>query len=355
MTRCRRPRREVLFSFDSFLDVVANVVGVIIRLILIAWVGARSYRAFIDLPPPPPPPPAIADPAPLPDPTDSRLEELARRRQQVSRQAQQALRQQKEKEEKLRQQQEKARREMKLLAAKRASLEQQQTQLQQQASDRNKVVKTVLLSVEELQARSNRLLAELKKAKELPKATKKLRYRTPVSAVVQTEEMMFECKNGRVTLLDTAALLEEIRRVSRNKGEQLRDQWMVTDATPPVGAFRLRFVIERERTVLDGPGGVPATGPYRYGLSSWEAEPIMAERGETVTQALATGSAFRKLVDNLEVQQTVVTFWVYPDSFALYRELRDYLHKRDIVVAGRPLPEGVPIASSRKGTASRGQ
>src|SRR2546426_1102346 len=43
MIRRRRPVREIAFSFDSFLDVVANVVGIIIRLILVAWVGARSY------------------------------------------------------------------------------------------------------------------------------------------------------------------------------------------------------------------------------------------------------------------------------------------------------------------------
>ena len=52
---------------------------------------------------------------------------------------------------------------------------------------------------------------------------------------------------------------------------------------------------------------------------------------------------------------TAVTFWVYPDSFPAYRRLRDYLYDRDVVVAGRPLPDGTPIASRREGTASRGQ
>ncbi len=46
MYRRRRPQREkIFFSFDSFLDVVANVIGIIIRLILVAWVGARTYTA----------------------------------------------------------------------------------------------------------------------------------------------------------------------------------------------------------------------------------------------------------------------------------------------------------------------
>ena len=46
MIRRRRPVREIHFSFDSFLDVVANVVGIIIRLILVVWVGARAYTGI---------------------------------------------------------------------------------------------------------------------------------------------------------------------------------------------------------------------------------------------------------------------------------------------------------------------
>src|SRR3954452_25129570 len=49
--RRRRPEREIAFSFDSFLDLVANVVGIIIRLILVAWVGARSYTGLTQSPP----------------------------------------------------------------------------------------------------------------------------------------------------------------------------------------------------------------------------------------------------------------------------------------------------------------
>src|SRR5207253_232441 len=46
MMRRRRGGREIPFSFDSFLDIVANVVGIIIRLILVVWVGARSYSSL---------------------------------------------------------------------------------------------------------------------------------------------------------------------------------------------------------------------------------------------------------------------------------------------------------------------
>src|SRR5262245_16905239 len=72
MYRRRRPQREkIFFSFDSFLDVVANVIGIIIRLILVAWVGAQSYNAAMqvtDEEPPPPMPASKPETAPLPPP-----------------------------------------------------------------------------------------------------------------------------------------------------------------------------------------------------------------------------------------------------------------------------------------------
>src|ERR1700756_2376372 len=52
MYRRTRRTREIPFSFDSFLDVVANVCGIIIRLILVVWVGARSYSSVMAVPRP---------------------------------------------------------------------------------------------------------------------------------------------------------------------------------------------------------------------------------------------------------------------------------------------------------------
>ena len=114
------------------------------------------------------------------------------------------------------------------------------------------------------------------------------------------------------------------------------------------------YAVERERTALDAPE-VPTTSGFRYGLSDWIVEPIVPDRGETVEQALRPKSEFRQLVDNLDPRLTVVTFWVYPDSFETFRKLRDHLYDRGHDIAGRPLPAGAPIAASRYGTASRGQ
>src|SRR4051812_22077986 len=95
MIRRRRPAREIAFSFDSFLDVVANVVGIIIRLILVVWVGARSYGTLSVISRPATSRPSTAAPASPqagapaaveepPEPDDPVRQELARHRKDLA-------------------------------------------------------------------------------------------------------------------------------------------------------------------------------------------------------------------------------------------------------------------------------
>src|SRR5208282_6178998 len=84
MARRRPPQREH-FSFDSFLDLVTNVVGIIIRLILVVWVGARSYSSLPTFfPEEESEPPQAAQVANLPVIEDPLQQELARQRGELA-------------------------------------------------------------------------------------------------------------------------------------------------------------------------------------------------------------------------------------------------------------------------------
>jgi hypothetical protein len=362
MYRRRRLKREIAFSFDSFLDVVANVCGIIIRLILVVWVGARSYHAInakqtVEAAP-------LSGPAAsnrvkvaeLPPVADPLSEELQRHREELAQQQQRLL-------EQLRQCQlleannTQTAEELAALAASEAIVEKERGKLERVTAERTGATQVAQLSLAELQKRSQQLAAELLELEKLPPLMKTLRYRTPVSRPVHTEELHFECMEGRVGFIDLQAFLIEIRRNLDDKADLLKSRWEVEGTAGPVGAYRLRYTLERERGVQDvGALGLPGTqGGFRYSLTGWVVEPITPARGETATAALAPGGEFRRLVDAIDPDQTVVTMWVYADSFALYRQLRDFLHERNIEVAGRPLPPGFPIASSKRGSASRGQ
>jgi hypothetical protein len=241
------------------------------------------------------------------------------------------------------------------LAARRRALETARADLDRAAQGQGQTARAAALSMEELRARGKRVADEIAALQKAPSAKHTLRYQTPVSAPVQTEELLFECKAGRVTLIDIGALLDEVKHGMQARVNELKTRWELSDTTAPVGPFRLSYTVERQND-LPGLAGTPTpNASFRYGVSSWQVIPVQDDRGETADAALKPGSAFRGVAEGIDAQQTAVTFWVYPDSFAVYRRLRDFLHERDVVVAGRPLPDGQPIASSKRGTASRGQ
>lgn len=355
MIRRRRPVREIPFSFDSFLDIVANVVGIIIRLILVVWVGARSYSSLKNLPSSEAGSTEVVETRPLPrDP----LEDLIAARRQDLAAAQARLLEQMKHLQTL--DGSRAQEEQKLadLARQRQIAEHERGLLNQAGTAQREGIRTVALTLTEIQQRGEKLAREIADLEKMPPLKQTLRYRTPVSRPVHSEELLFECKAGRVSFIDIGTLLLDVKRGLEDKAKLLQSRWQVTDLTVPVGAFRLRYVLERERGVLDSAvGGLSpeSNAGFRYSLAEWELEPVAFDRGETMAAALQPTSEFRQIVDALDPRQTVVTLWVYPDSFALFRQLRDYLYDRDIVVAGRPLPDGVPVASSRRGTVSRGQ
>lgn len=347
-------REKIAFSFDSFLDVVTNVVGIIIRLILVAWVGGRSYSALMLQSAEAPT--ATAQIA-LPKAEDDPLTAEMRRTQQEFDAARARLQAQLQNLDLAESRGRQIQVQLTALAQERDQLAALQKDLAGADGHQEKTLRLGALSMDELRRRQQSLLDDIKKLEAQPAPKKELRYRTPVSRTVQTDEVFLECRGGRVTFIDLPAFLQEIQSKLEGRVAELRTSWKVDGSTQSVGAFRLRYSIEREKDAAEafGGGAKPRTdGGFRYGLTEWVVEPLAPVRGETLEAALAPSSDFHRLVNGLDAS-TVITFWVYPDSFELFRRLRDHLYERGLEVAGRPLPDGAPIAASRHGTASRGQ
>jgi hypothetical protein len=126
-----------------------------------------------------------------------------------------------------------------------------------------------------------------------------------------------------------------------------------------VDAFKLRYTLTRERVSAFDQAlrdiAPPPDGRFHYALTRWELIPILPRRGESLREALRAGSRFRQVIDGLDPDQATLTFFIYPDSFELFRALRDELYEIGFVVAGRPLPASQHIFGSRTGSISRGQ
>ncbi len=354
LRRRRPPKNEAIhFSFDSFLDLVTNVVGIIIRLILVTWVGARAYHTSMQWVANQPETPAQKLPAPrvVDDPVHVRIENSRRDLDEAKERLLAHLKDVETAEA----DKEKSKFVLAGLLTRRDELDAERRALEAKGSGRGVRIQQTSLSVAEVRERSKKLLEEIKKIEAGPTNMRQLKYHAPLSrAVAPGEELMFECKVGRVTLIDMPMFMQEMKGSLEEIAGELKTTYRVERRTGVIGAFRLRYGVERERTQLDAPDA-PTTRGFRYGLSDWVVEPVTSERGETVQQALMPKSVFRQMVDNLDPRLTTVTFWVYPDSFETFRKLRDHLYDRGHDVAGRPLPAGAPIAASKYGTASRGQ
>jgi hypothetical protein len=297
------------------------------------------------------PPAAAATPKAADDPVSSELDRL--RRELAD--ARLRLLEQLGKLQLADEQSEQSREQLASLKKQHGDLDREATRVGAVLAGKGADVQQVVASAAELKKRGEDVLKQIKALEKLPPQKQVLRYHTPVSRAVHADEMFFECRHGRITFIDLPAFMQEVHATLDDRVSTLRTQWQVSATTAPAGPFRLHYTVEREKGTLEGIGGGPQGGGFRYGLSEWTLEPITENRGETLDVAMRDKSEFRKLVDRLDPQITVVTFWVYPDSFELFRRVRDHLYERGIEVAGRPLSDDSPIAASRSGTASRGQ
>lgn len=83
--------------------------------------------------------------------------------------------------------------------------------------------------------------------------------------------------------------------------------------------------------------------------------PPMEEAAETVDTALRTNSKYRHYLEKLDPAKDTLTFWIYPQGFASFARIKEDAYRLGFSIASRPLPEGTPIAGSPMGQKSVAQ
>ncbi len=208
---------------------------------------------------------------------------------------------------------------------------------------------------EALRVERDRLQGELAALAQSPKPRgKPLVEKTPVARPPNGDEFHFEVRRGRVAFIDLEGLLDRVRtdaKVQLRLTERIRP---IGGTVGPVGSFSIQY--EMSPDGLDfGESLISSSVRASYSLTGWEIVPRSDLRGETLAQAFQPGSDFHRAVNRLNPASDAITLWVYPDGFALYGQLREWLHQQGFLVSARPLPEGVAIRGSPGGSLSAGQ
>lgn len=179
-------------------------------------------------------------------------------------------------------------------------------------------------------------------------------YPTPISRLVDSNEAHFQLSGGAIIHIPMQELLEQFQADARRKVNKLRDTSEITELIGPVDGFRLKYTLERHDIT---PEEARATGKMGsiVQLKKWVLVPVVDALGEPPDVALSQNSAFNKALSKLKPGHHTITIWTYEDSFDAFRQIRKELYRLGFTTAARPLPQGQPITGSPEGSKSAAQ
>jgi hypothetical protein len=321
---------------DSFLDVVANLVGVMIILVMV--VGAQAQKGFIAQEK------ARQTPAPVPVPSVDVAGATA-----AAAAVEQSIA---ELDEKIKDAKtEAARREAErnrvqlLVTIAEKRLAEHRGALDQKARD------SYDLAEELNQARAEiaRLDASQTALTKPPPAVLE-HLPTPMAKTVFGSEIHFRLLGGKLAYVPWDEMIERLKTDAPSHVSKLRDSARAEMSLPVVNGFGARYILRRAEVETQTRLGVATQS--RVELEKLYFVDAEQNLGVPLAKAIEPGSEFRSRIGALPPQQTTVTIWVYPDSFDEFRSLKAELFKLGYLTAGRPLPAGHPIGGSPDGSRS---
>ncbi len=164
---------------------------------------------------------------------------------------------------------------------------------------------------------------------------------TPMAKTVFNREMHIKLQNGRVTVIPWDRLIDMLKQQVPLAARRNASRNTLDDTLGPVGGWLMKY------RMLSVPGG--------FELDRFELESVSSNEAETLPEAFSPAGRLNLELASRNPAETVVTVWTYPDSFELFRELKIYLFKQGYLSAARPLPEGMHIGASPRGSRSSAQ
>jgi hypothetical protein len=176
-------------------------------------------------------------------------------------------------------------------------------------------------------------------------------FTTPLGRTVDGREVHFQLSRGRIAYVPLMELFEKTKEYLHRRHPQISEQRPeLIDTVPPEQGFRLTYSFRLRQPTIDE---IQQSGSQRPKVEDrFVLTPIADNLGETLDEALRPGSQFRQVLADRKAKDATVTLWTYPDSFENFRRLKKELYQLGFPVAARPLPEGVPISGSSSGSKS---
>ncbi|MCL2304924.1 MAG: hypothetical protein FWC43_06225 [Planctomycetaceae bacterium] len=323
---------------DSFLDIVSNIVGILIILVMIAGVRTKGLPA------------RTKNDGDLASPLEQSLEVFTDK-SQTFKSVQAEVAEIGNEIEHLQGLTAARTQERYELTALLGALQAEYDDATQSLSQAEKQSLELRLQIQKIDAK----LEELERTKQWigqnrPQATVLENLPTPHAKTVEKNEVHFRIKNGKILHVPFSALFDKMGSELRNRLSLDMKPGELTGIVGPIENFTMPYRI----VVLTNAPGL-ASGGIRVEFAESAFIPQDDQLGETLQEALLPNSEFQRRIMGYRQDLYTITFWVYPDSFDAYQTMKKYLFERGYQTAARPLNWNDPIGASSEGTKSQAQ
>ena len=322
---------------DSFLDLVSNIVGILIILVMVA--GVRAQFSSANDPESPDNSKLLAD-------LEIKYEELQTKEERAAQLREDLDNLQIQSEtiaELIRQQSMEYASLFNLVVSVRSEMEiaaEEKSQTFKEKIECQRLLQETNAKLEQID-RERTYLHQIR-----PQANIIENIPTPLSKMVgDDKEIHVRLLGGRIVYVPFMELILQLRQHLNENLNRYAKQSSSIGKVGPIENFEFEFQLATYH--------YPSSGiKFQYGEVTATLEPM----GQPLREALASPqSEFRRKLSAFRRDIYTVTVWVYPDSFEEYQELKRFLHDLGYSVAARPLSMGEPISASPDGTKSSTQ
>ncbi len=169
----------------------------------------------------------------------------------------------------------------------------------------------------------------------------------PIAKTVFSDEIHFCLNNGRLSYVPMTELLSLIKSEWKRNAERLSRVEQVIEIVGPVGDYRMQYelVVETNYDRM-GDGTMAQKSVSFQGFRMIPSSPLI---GEPIEAALQKNSNFQKRLTNFEPGKTTVSIWVYPNDFESHAILKKWIYENGFQMASWPLDHGKRISGGPAG------
>ena len=176
---------------------------------------------------------------------------------------------------------------------------------------------------------------------------------TPLAKTVFGKEVHLRLQNDKLCYVPLNELVERLKEEAPRNAWKLKDNDEINEVLGPLDGFRMKYTLRKVEKAVSVQGAIGRAQMIE--LDRFTLIPLTDDTGEPLQVALGPRSGFRSLLAENPPERTTITIWVYPESFESFRRLKAELFNMGYATAGRPLPEGHPIGGAPDGSHSAAQ